>query len=755
MLHLSNSPNVPLNDEEDLTGEADEPPDELARLPSLPSQYQERTSYIKSPKLPSDRRESLLTRALLTSPEISPVDQTHSRQLPIESRGMSTASTRSNASAASTADLTSDGGITSPARTNTPSPPPPPSHYTTLPPTAAKTLVPAKVVIAHDMKDLPAIPSEAALGDSHESVVEANLGRKRCISFACGRKVAEKEQAKAIPVKTEEEVKPVDTPKRKCMLTFACPSRTSKISDTKTGNTSSQKSQPSHARRHGSPAPSSNRKASPDAQVASVSHAKHVDSSRKTPESLGETNHPNMQDLERSEATRFHEFASSQEDDDEWVNESTAYKQKITLSDCMKKENAIRQLGEEAEEEAKQDEEEEDELAEPGDDNDDDSALSDDGNESDNEEGFAESDDESDIGSNYQFWAPSTTTAATSTEHLEHIRPNTQRRTSDSSIESLVLHGQARKPPVESPVSKKGAAKARKIRPSTPDLPDSTDFVCGTLDEDRPLEAAYISCREERKRAKHVLIPQDIDPSFPTTDPEDNDDNDDDVGAEETDDHTWIKGQLDGFDDETQRGRHKSTAARKSPAHSPKCMRSPPPKHFNPHRSPPPRRLFGQSPKRLRSPPPLNLKSPPGTRRSSLAISPTRQQVGINITRLAQRPNLTHTKSLPRTPNPFFSRYEARSEATSVATSPKADGAPIREMHTRGPIDIVTGLEKKRQKRKEKFWQKHCRKAAKEQQERKPQPGKGAERMKELGLEVAERTKGYGLGQKADFVLSI
>jgi hypothetical protein len=75
--------------------------------------------------------------------------------------------------------------------------------------------------------------------------------------------------------------------------------------------------------------------------------------------------------------------------------------------------------------------------------------------------------------------------------------------------------------------------------------------------------------------------------------------------------------------------------------------------------------------------------------------------------------------------------------------------------HTRGPIDIKEGLETKRQKRREKFWRQHCRKAAKEQQERKPVPGKGAERMKELGLEVAERFKGYGLGQQAQLVLSI
>lgn len=80
---------------------------------------------------------------------------------------------------------------------------------------------------------------------------------------------------------------------------------------------------------------------------------------------------------------------------------------------------------------------------------------------------------------------------------------------------------------------------------------------------------------------------------------------------------------------------------------------------------------------------------------------------------------------------------------------------PHPDLHVRGPVDIVIGLEKKRQKRKEKFWRQHCRKAAKEQAEKKPPRGRGAERMKELGLECAERTKGYNLGQPAQLVLSL
>jgi len=134
-----------------------------------------------------------------------------------------------------------------------------------------------------------------------------------------------------------------------------------------------------------------------------------------------------------------------------------------------------------------------------------------------------------------------------------------------------------------------------------------------------------------------------------------------------------------------------------------------------------------------------------------VALHPT----GINITGLAQRPNRTRrTNSLPRTPNPFFAHLE-RSGHSSAGISPAHDHFRDRDIHTRGAIDIVEGLEKKRQKRKEKFWRQHCRKAAKEQLERKPVPGKGAERMKELGLEVAERFRAYGIAQDKQLVLSI
>jgi Protein of unknown function (DUF2457) len=129
------------------------------------------------------------------------------------------------------------------------------------------------------------------------------------------------------------------------------------------------------------------------------------------------------------------------------------------------------------------------------------------------------------------------------------------------------------------------------------------------------------------------------------------------------------------------------------------------------------------------------------------------QPQGLLIGGLAQRPHMTKTSSLPRTPNPFFHNYHARTQQNDRVAF--GDVTPGREMHIRGPVDIVIGLEKKRQKRKEKFWRQHCRRAAKEQAERKTIPGKGAQRMRELGLECAERTRGYGLGQQPALVISL
>ena len=127
---------------------------------------------------------------------------------------------------------------------------------------------------------------------------------------------------------------------------------------------------------------------------------------------------------------------------------------------------------------------------------------------------------------------------------------------------------------------------------------------------------------------------------------------------------------------------------------------------------------------------------------------------GINLAALAPPPPLTRTKSLPRTPNPFSHQHAAKHAST--VTYPRRMDGPARDWHSRGAIDIVKGLEKKRQRRREKAWYKHCQQRAAKEKERKPQPGKGAERMRELGLEMAGKGRAMGLGQRrAQYVLSI
>lgn len=769
LFRLSNAPTVAPDGEEDVVADADEPPDDqISPLQSVfPNKHD--TIYKKSSRPQHDRRESLLTRALHGESQAEEHSPTSAYSNPAL-RALSTTSTRSNASVTSTADLTSDTGLTSPPRSATPSPPLPPTQQTLIP-----TLNLGK-------ENLP-----LSRNDSNEGAVEKTLARKRRIMFACGKAPEKAPETVAEP---REESSAPEPPKRPCMLRFACPSRENKII-TLASEVLEKKSGRPLAPSNQSPSPPVSRKSSSDS-VTSTQEEKQTTGTNAKPDILLSTI-KETSDAERQSITSFHEFGRSTDEPDAWVNQPADHQSKLTMSDCMKKELALRQIGKEAEEEAEEEEEEENELEdeEANADNEDDFApsegSSDAGNESDDEEGFADSDEESDIGSDYDFWAPSraasTRTAATSNDNLgvgpvSRFRVSTsQQQSIASSLESAHLGSLPHQyPPTQAfkHIPKRRSARISKMRPSTPELPDSTDFVCGTFDEDRPLEAAFISCREQKKREKHVPVPQDIDPSFPTTDPEENDDNDDDdaITAEEEDDHLWLKDQLEGFDEEAVRSRRQVSAAKKSPPPSPRRYHSPPPKGHtqrpalnrqNTNRSPPPRhhvrrpspapgRLFGHSPTRRQSPPPPNrLRSPRGSPHMPL---------GITITRLGQRPNTGRTASLPHTPNPFFRNYKIKTprttNLTSGAMSPDTlSEVPDYEKHVRGAVDIVIGLEKKRQKRKEKFWRQHCRKAAKEQAERKPVPGRGVERMKELGLECAERTKAYGLGQQAQLVLSM
>jgi hypothetical protein len=727
-LEIGGAQNVPsttppnTTSEEEVVADGDEPP--LGRTPrptTLKLQYSSNTSFTKS-KPRCDRQQSLLTSALQGGSNASSPTDEFSDKSPI--RGMSTISTWSNNSV-TTAELTSDGGFTSPvSRTSTPSPPPPASSFHRMIPLFNKkpSEQPISILAHGDDAISPLQKPQAPSGG--EQNVEAVLGRKRCIMFACGKKEEKKPTAET--TKPETTTQPQEPSKRVSTIKFACPTKVPSDAASQT---------PKPRIRMVSPAPAARR--IPQSPKPKVHRDSDSTVRNNSPVSVRKASVRRLSlnsDLARCEAYRFHEFASSEEEVDEWTQVSTCHRNRLTVSDTLKVENGLRQLGEEVEEEALAEEDDEDDveadedddLIEEGDDSDNYSDATDEGFQTDDENGFAVSDDESDAGSDYNWWAPGASTAATSVEHLEQLRLKTTRTASESSVGSLESRKGFEFPKKSHPRRKK--SRPVNIRVPTPELPDSTDFVCGTLDEDRPAEAAYMSTLERRRAAKHKPTPQDIDPTFPTSDPELPDDEEDEVSEDEnlvseSDNHFMLHGGMDHIDGDP-RGRRREAPKKRSPAQSPKRLRSPPPAKRTMHRSPPPRKLFGASPKRLHSPPlPLRLRSPPPTRRGSVIPPATRQRsdMAIRFGGLAERPALITSASVPRTPlapgpNPL--------EYNDEEVGPN-------DMPVRRAIDIQIGLEKRRLRRKEQLYRKQHRKPAKE---KRPAPGRGAERMREMGL---------------------
>jgi len=757
--------------DEDLIADVDEPPDNQIRHDQAQAQANFQKSLIRPQ---NDRKESLLTKAFHAGPEHE--NELHKSDIHLTTDLTRRRSMMSNASIASTAELTSDGGLTSPARTNTPSPPFPNTSFTHYSLAAKATPMPAIT------KTVGHTPLSEVMGVSPKAQPVVQAPKKRCITFMCdGKKEAAAKAAKqaAVPVAEKPATPPTDAPApRKCMIKFACPGPKPSAKPTKDDTNKASLQKPSDAsKRPTSRSPSLPRKS--PRQAPRTTTRESSSAIRRASQSPAATRVKpryiiaDEQTINTSEATRFHEFASEEIQEDDWIRrDAEIVRAKLTINDTLKKENAIRQLGNEAEAEALEDEEEEDEEEDDetqngidsDDENDEDEEDEDededqdsigysddaasDGNESDNEAGFAES-DESDAEGEFSFWTPGKRMPGRESIEALVYRPSAHRTASTSSIDSL-NHMEPEAGP------KKLRRRPIKIRPGTPDLPDSTDFVCGTLDEDRPLEDAYVSCMEARKHAKHKQTPQDIDPSFPTSDPEDEEDEDDAIGTgHDSDEPVWLHGKFEESDDE-RHGRRRSTTTmrRKSPAPSPKRLHSPPPPrrlhspplkqrlHSPPPkqrlRSPPPRKLFGHSPKRMHSPPPAQTVRSP-------AASPTSAKA-IGFAPLGSRPGLTHTKSLPRTPNAFCRAYHA--SRLIAANGNATEGNENIDGHVRGAIDIVKGLEEKRQRRKEKY-QKQCNRKNKGHSDRKPQPGKGAERMRELGLLMAGKT-----GQNDPYMLS-
>ena len=700
---------VSLTNEE--TEELDEPPEK---------QQQFARTTIRRPK----PQPSLLTKAILSQPD----EEYHETPRPVLMDGRRRRSMTSNVSIASTADLTSDTGLTSPCRTNTPSPP-----------------IPEMAAIRLNTEVSDSI--HALVFDGTEAPAAPLPPKKRCIQFACAAKplTQEVEELKSEPMAKAPSAE--EAPRRPS-IKFACPARPASTQNTPPKQMNGAPGQSGCLPvPHKPESPSTPKKAS--ALSTALQASPRPQSIRRLSNKI--LSRPkylraNSTDMVK-DGSQFHEFASGTEREEDWIRQdSSAITKKITIHDTLTKENHFRRLGAEAEEEAEMEEEEEEDAPSDNDDEEEDEDEEDDvdvedeeeqdedfddsdGYHTDEETGFAESDDdEDDDDENMMLWTSSAATAHQNSVIVPIRRPSVHDSLSDASTRGSIRR-----------------VKPRRIadQPDAPDLPDSTDFVCGTLDEDRPLEEAYLSSLAARRNGKLRVIPQDIDPSFPTSDPEnDEDQNIYNPVHHDSDDDMWGQGKMEDL----HHGQDRSRRRRKSEQASPRKYRSPPPprRHYSP--PPPQRRHHSPAPKaRGRSPKPLFGRQSPRRIRSPATkamITPTqtpRQGPAVQLY-LAGRPGIPQTKSLPRTGALCAQMKHAR--AVKHAHEP--------EVHLRGAIDIFKGLERKRQRRKEKFFQKYCNRARRGQiPDRKPQPGRGAERMKELGLLMA------GKKDPGNYVMSV
>ena len=752
--------------EEEASAEVDEPPDDLSFTKKPVNNFKRNLS--QKPKEPS---ESLLTKAL------HHLDEESTNVVRGSSTSLRRRSINSTISLASTAELTPDTGLTSPARTSTPSPPPPMFSLPRLSGAGPKPDLRSPVNDASDASNERINAGVASAEKTGKDPAVEALAKKRCISFACGPKP---EAKKAVPQIQPPETKPADTvadeqPKqRRTCIKFACPPKPSAseaIPDDKETTPT--------MRRTAVPTPGTEKAGSPTVRFprsSSVNRARARRSSTPRPLPRSIENGPNKKYLTinhgdmSSESSRFHEFASDEPQEEDWIRQNLPVPgQRLTINDTLRKENEFSRLGKEAEDEALdeleaeeqgyvEDEEDdddddcdddddvdlqddEDELDDDDDDDEDDEDDGDDdqfdsgsdgddldegsdGYKTDSEFGFADSDD--DEGGDLELWTLSQGQLSGGT--AIYRRPSISSNHSGSSISTDMTR--------PTPRRSRGKSHRIKIRPGTPELPDSTDFVCGTLDEDRVLEDAYLSCIAARRREKLHIIPQDIDPSFPTSEPEDEDEAPR-KSQNNSDDNVWLHGELEDLHHDKTRGGERSR--KKTGQISPKRYRSPPPKR---HPSPAPKGR-GRSPRRVASPAPVRR-----TVKSPVAPMNRAETRGQRFGPVALGPNpVAQTKSLPRASGMFPQHLRASRRGKHVNSS--AHGA-----HVRGAIDIVKGLEQKRQRRKEKFkekyFHKHCNRARKGQtHEKRPQPGQGAERMREVGLLMAGKR---GPGQ---FVLSV
>lgn len=531
----------------------------------------EREAYTKTKSLQPDatKKESLLTQALHRSPdrssfELSSPEQSTRAHIRI---GLPTPPSVTS-KFSSTEDLTGLAMEISPM-----------SNTAAQPQGVSHERIPTNGVAPSDHDS-----------DEHEKNVEATLGRKRCITFACGANSnpaanpKEEKGTSGANQDTQKEQPAPQIPTRKSCITFAVcphPEKPRAQSPKATGPPSPLSFQPrgqsdtvvsTSARELKNPPLSRNDEVL-DASKANLAPDSpiHVKENRAPPPAT-ETEKPRaprisgLGDFKPSEVTQFHEFDPSSGEED-WVKDTPHYQTKLTLKDCMGKENQIRKLGEEVDKELREEEdddgeenEDEDEDEDQDDDDDDDEdeedgddddvddddgedeedELNSNGNESDIESGLEGSDGDSQ-GENASLWTRSSTV------------------TTASSIERLKTPPSSDKLPTRVHLSPSRKAH----RPDITTLPDSTDFICGTFDEDRPIEVAYKSLMEENRRLKHPQLPQDIDPSFPTTN--DEDEEDEGTNAEQLDSNmAKIQRWFDQYDAKRARSPNGSSISNRS-----------------------------------------------------------------------------------------------------------------------------------------------------------------------------------------------
>ena len=384
---------------------------------------------------------SLLTEAL-SSPELVPVDRGRcGREIQPWSL-----------SSASTAELTSDGGLSS--SSHSPNPTPPEMLHT-----FRRMLQNYRPSPKPDSKNHPR-PIHVVGGDD---TIEY-LARRRCIRFACN----------------------AEPPSRR--------SSTDDYFDERPAATLKEDtSEP--AQLYPIPSP---RYLPPGRQPRTLVKGRSIPASN-----VNSKISPQLAQDSMNSAMRFHEFASSCEETESWMIQVPDKSRLLRVDGVLAKENEIRKLSEEVEAEARQEKEDEEELGDMDDeedeladgevedsevDEDDESSEDEDdevgddgeedylsGNESDNEEGFASDSDESDgsFFSGPRHFIPM------------DAKPSYRHNAIPSSIH------------LPTGISTHLDQHLTKIQ-----LPDSTDFVCGTFDEDKALEDAYVCALVEQKRAK-------------------------------------------------------------------------------------------------------------------------------------------------------------------------------------------------------------------------------------------------------------